>query len=514
MTGLLLDSELDSEQREFGETIRSSGEALLTLINDILDFSKIEAGKLDFEIVDFDLRTTVEGTVELLAERARAQKLEFASLIYNDVPTRLRGDPGRLRQVLANLVSNALKFTTQGEVIVRAEKECESETNVTIRFTVSDTGIGISAAAQSKLFQAFTQADGSTTRKYGGTGLGLSISKQLVELMGGRIGATSAPGAGSTFWFSVEFEKQSGEPLTPVAQVEKLNNLRVLIVDDNATNRKILTHQLSSWGMSNTIADSGPQALELLQAAALAGGDFDLVVLDMMMPGMDGLELAQAISANPRTALTRMILLTSGGDRRELSLARDRGIACCLTKPVRESQLFEALMLAMAAPSLSADRPKATEAKQFLPDNALRKTESISAGLILLAEDNIVNQKVAVRQLQKLGYRADAVANGREAIEALSRIRYDLVLMDCQMPVMDGYEATAEIRRSEGSAKHTRIVAMTAHALAGDREKSLAAGMDDHITKPVRYEELQRVLDHVFSVPGSNNDLREGSLVR
>jgi PAS domain S-box-containing protein len=493
MTGLLLDTDLDAEQRDFAETIRASGDSLLTIINDILDFSKIEAGKLQFETLDFDLLHPVEETVELLAERAREKGLELASLVYSDIPTRLRGDPGRLRQVLTNLIGNAIKFTEHGEVVVQAEKESETDAEVVVRFTVADTGIGIDEAAGRHLFHAFTQADGSTTRRYGGTGLGLAISKQLVELMGGRIGFDSVLGKGTTFRFTARFDRQPADAAETPATVWSLDKLRVLIVDDNATNRKILSHQLGSWGMVHAEVDSGAPALEVLRAAAGRGEPYDLAVLDLMMPGMDGLELARAIKADPAIAGTRLVMLTSFGQRGQSATAREAGIEACLTKPVRQSQLFDCLatVMSQAPPTPRPPNPH--------PKLTMKEVQVVAHKLILIAEDNVVNQKVAVRQLQKLGYRADSVANGREAVEALGRIAYDLVLMDCQMPEMDGYAATAEIRLREGAAKHTPIVAMTANALEGDRAKCLAAGMDDYVSKPVRPEELAAVLERFLA---------------
>jgi PAS domain S-box-containing protein len=502
MTGLLLDTNLDEEQRDCAETIRASGDALLTIINDILDFSKIEAGKLQFEMLDFDLINAVESTVELLAERAHGKKIELASLIYSDVTRSLRGDPGRLRQVLTNLIGNAIKFTECGEVIVRAEKERETDRDIVIRFTVTDTGIGISEAAQKNLFQAFTQADGSTTRKYGGTGLGLAISKQLIELMGGEIGVTSTEGKGSTFWFTARFARQAVPVVSTKPDLLSLDRLHALIVDDNATNRKILSHQLDSWGMIHEEAESGSRALELLRSAAVNGKPYDLAILDFMMPGTDGFELARTIKSDPAIAAVPMVLLTSFGQRGDGAAAREAGIAAYLTKPVRQSQLFDCL--ANVVSQTSSSSVAAVHSSKLVTKHTLAEAKPMSNRLILLAEDNMVNQKVAVRQLQKLGYRADTVADGREALEALGRISYDLVLMDCQMPEMDGYEATFEIRRREGNTKHTPIVAMTAHALEGDRAKCIAAGMDEYITKPVKPEELKRVLELFFNHAGAD----------
>jgi PAS domain S-box-containing protein len=506
MTGLLLDTSLNDEQKEFAETIRSCGDALLTIINDILDFSKIEAGKLQFENLDFELNYAVESTVELLAERAHQKGVEFASLIYSDVPTQLCGDPGRLRQVLTNLIGNAIKFTERGEVIVRAIKESETAETVMIRFTVSDTGIGMSQTVQQKLFRAFTQADGSTTRKYGGTGLGLAISKQLVELMGGEIGVESLEGKGSIFWFTAEFGKQWATVAPVESKTANLHNLRVLIVDDNATNRKILSHQLSSRGMIYEEADGGMSALEMLRKAAQQGTPYDLAVLDFMMPGMDGFELARTIKSEPEIVDVTLVLLTSYGQRGHGELARQTGVAAYLAKPVRQAQLFESLTRVMSQGAIierSEDLPHSETAKG-ITGQSLPETEKRAGKLILLAEDNIVNQKIAMRQLQNLGYRADAVANGREALEALERIAYDLVLMDCQMPEMDGYEATAEIRFREGASRHTPIIALTAHALEGDREKCIAAGMDDYISKPVRSKALEEVIKRLLADSGQS----------
>ncbi|HET6972719.1 MAG TPA: response regulator, partial [Pyrinomonadaceae bacterium] len=460
----------------------------------VLDFSKIEAGKLQFEALDFVLTNAIEETIDLLAPRAHDKKLEFVSLIYKDVPVGLRGDPGRLRQVLTNLIGNAIKFTESGEVVVRAEKESEDEKHVVIRFSVVDTGIGISETAQHKLFQPFTQADGSTTRKYGGTGLGLAISRQLVELMGGEIGLKSEIGGGSVFWFTARFEKQTQLLNSSPLDLNVLSGLRVLIVDDNRTNRKILSHQLDSRGVKHAEAESGKRALALLRSAVQTGEAYDLAILDLMMPGMDGFELARVIKSDPVIAATPLVMLTSYGDRGGSATAQQLGIAAYLAKPIRQSALFECLANVVQMPHAAkvVEQTITTRAPEI-------EVKPTSNKLILIAEDNVVNQKVAIRQLRKLGYRADAVANGREVIEALARIPYDLVLMDCQMPEMDGYEATAEIRRYEANSQRTPVIAMTAHALDGDRARCIAAGMDDYVSKPVKPEELQRVLERYLA---------------
>jgi two-component system sensor histidine kinase/response regulator len=484
MTGLLLDTELSAEQREYAETIRRSGEALLTIINDILDFSKIEAGKLDLEQLDFELRVPLEDVLELLAERAHRKGLELTSLMPADLPTWVAGDPGRLRQVLTNLVGNAVKFTDRGEVVVRTTLAEETDDTVLIRFAVTDTGIGMPLVVQSRLFQAFSQANGSTTRQYGGTGLGLAISKRLVEIMGGTTGVESTPGEGSTFWCTMRFVKRPAPLSMARTHLIGLQGLRVLGVDDNATNRTLLEAYLGAWGMSVDSVADGPQALERLRLAQHNASPYALAVLDYQMPGMDGIALARAIKADPALAPTRLILLTSFGSRVHSEEARRAGIAADLLKPIRQAQLYDCLVTVMGlAPEPSLARPStrhvfAGEAAQL-------------GARVLIAEDNAVNQKVAARLLEKLRCRVDVVANGHEAVEASGRIAYDCIFMDCQMPDMDGYEATAVIRQRDAhTGGHTPIIAMTANALQGDREQCLKAGMDDYVSKPIQAEAL------------------------
>ncbi len=486
MANLLRDTPLSSQQCEYTDAIRRSAESLLLLINDVLDFSKSEAKKLIFETMDFDLQETIEGSLELLAENAQAKNIELAGFVLADVPTRLRGDPRRLRQIMVNLVSNAVKFTDYGEVVVSVSTVKESETHAELRFEVRDTGVGIDPVTQPKLFQVFSQADSSTTRKYGGTGLGLAISKQLVELMGGQIGFTSVPGQGSTFWFTVGFDKQSAAK-DPAAQTNKLN-LHVMIVDDNQTNRQILEELLHTWGMRSCAANGAQEALEKLQDSA--HDPIDAVLLDMHMPGMNGITLAHVIKSDPAIAKTRVILLTSLGKLMDDDKLAGLGVDACLVKPVKRARLYECLAGASdgkGAPP-AAGRASAAKPPVVLAGRPLR---------ILLAEDNLINQRVAVAQLKKLGYTPDVVNNGVEALEMSGQKTYDIILMDCQMPQMDGYEATEHIRSREMAEGRPAayIIAMTANAMQGDREKCLAARMSDYLSKPVKDTELKKALE-------------------
>ncbi|HSL01060.1 MAG TPA: response regulator, partial [Rubrobacteraceae bacterium] len=497
MTDLLLDTNLSEEQRELAETVRSSGEHLLSVINDILDFSKIEAGKVEIETIDFDLRTLVEHTSALLAESAQKKELELVSSVGVGVPTALRGDPGRLRQVLVNLLSNAVKFTEEGEVVLRVALADETPRTTTLRFEVRDTGIGISEEQKERLFSAFSQADASTTRRYGGTGLGLVISMQLVDLMGGCLGVESEAGRGSTFWFTLPLERQAAGSIPaarrPPEVPRDLRGVRTVIVDDNETNRKVLREQLSAWGMRVTGTEGGAEALDELRCAQRGGEPYELAILDLQMPGMDGMELARRIKADPLIASARLLLLTSVGVRGERDKSLRSGIEAYLVKPVRQSELHDALTTLMAVPTEDADQDN-----QHLVTPQGVWEEGAALPRILVAEDNPVNQKVAQKMLERLGCRVDVAADGVEALAALSSGEpYSVVFMDVQMPNMDGYEATAEIRRreSEEGRPPIPIVAMTANAMEGDREEALGAGMDDYVSKPVTSETLAAVLE-------------------
>src|SRR5258708_1920307 len=480
MTDLLLGTELTAEQRDFVQTIRQSGDALLTVINDILDFSKIEAGKLAIEVLDFDLRTLVEETTALLAEQAQRKGLELGCLIGPDVPAWVIGDPGRVRQVLLNLLSNAVKFTRQGEVLLRVECSGREKTSATLRFSISDTGVGITTEAQERLFQPFVQADASVSRQHGGTGLGLTICKRLAELMGGQIGLESVVNRGSTFWFTLPLgvSNRTGEE-TPL----DLRQVRVLVVDDNATNRRILDSQLAKLGMTVECVPSGPAALEALSLALEQDHQYHAAIVDHDMPDMDGVVLAREIRSRGALDELVMILLSSHVQRAAVENFQAAGFAACMLKPARLDQVRGCLNKALRhAPALAPAKP------------AEPKKPRVIRGRLLLAEANSVNQKGSLRILAELGYYADTVANGAEAVEKLQNGLYDAVLMDCQMPVMDGYAATREIRRREGASHRSIIIAMTASAMTGDRERCLASGMDDYVTKPVRSEELQQTL--------------------
>jgi signal transduction histidine kinase/CheY-like chemotaxis protein/HPt (histidine-containing phosphotransfer) domain-containing protein len=502
MTDILLDTELRSEQREYALTIRNCSESLLTVINDVLDFSKIEAGKLAIERVDLNLRTVIEETADVLAQRAHEKRLELACVIPDTFPEYVRGDPGRLRQVLTNLVGNAIKFTEQGEVAIEAALVGETATQVTVRLAVRDTGIGIPADRHAAIFESFTQADGSTTRRYGGTGLGLTISRQLVESMGGRLGLESEPGKGSTFWVELPLERQAAPPDRP-APPAGLRGLRVLVVDDNATNRLVLREQLGSWGCRPVEAAGGRQALALLRGAA--GTDpFRLVLLDLQMPEIDGERTARMIRAEPQVGGVPLVLLSSiGGVRGGAEATRAMGFAAALTKPVRRSTLLDVIVSVLA------------RVEPATPEPAAPAPAVVPAGLrVLVAEDNAVNRNVLLRMLAKLGCEADAVATGREAVEAASRVRYDLVLMDVQMPEMDGFEATQHIRRAEaGGAGQVPIFGVTAHVMEEDRKRCLAAGMDEFLAKPVKLADLARSIGRLapaHRASAAPSDVRAG----
>ncbi len=502
MTELLLGTPLNDEQRMFGETVHRSAESLLNIINDILDFSKIEAGSLELERVDFDLRETVEGAVELMAEPAHRKSLELACVVAEDVPGTVCGDPGRLGQILINLLGNAVKFTERGEIVLCVETPEEAEDRVLLRFEVSDTGIGIAPEVQPRLFASFSQADGSTTRKYGGTGLGLAIVSRLAQLMGGEVGVESTPGKGSRFWFTASLEKCAGPMAHPTG--DDLRGLKVLIVDDNATNRAVLHYQLASWGIRADSVEGGSQALQSLHSALRQGVPYDLAILDRHLPDMDGLQLVQAIQAAPAIAAVRLIMLSSVYEVDDPEKRRQAGILYHVTKSVRQAQLYGCLRNAV-------DRP--VESLGPIEDKPRTMTESRFSAHVLLAEDNPVNQEVATRMLEALGCRVDVVDNGWQAVEALVSKAHDLVFMDCQMPELDGYEATRQIRAWEASGNsgvHTPIIALTANAIQGDHEACLASGMDDYLGKPFKLDQLRDMLQRWLPQTNADGHAEDG----
>jgi PAS domain S-box-containing protein len=484
---LLLETELTVEQRDFAHTIRFSGEALLAVINDVLDFSKMEAGKLTVEELDFNLQNVFEGTLELLASRCQEKEIELAGLIEESVPTRLRGDPGRIRQVLTNLVGNAIKFTDAGEVTVRVSCDMEKEQECELRFEVSDTGMGISPETQKCLFEAFAQADSSTTRKFGGTGLGLAISKQLVEKMGGKIGVESALGKGSSFWFTLPLRKSPSRPST-LDNHDRLVNLRTLTVNENPVSGQFIHEHIVAWKMRNDLATTGAEALNCLRKAAREGDPYRLGIIDQQMPDMDGMTLARKIKADSTISDARLIFLASFGKRVSSEELHTSGFTNYCSKPVRQSTLFDCLANALGDAPAALWHPAAERQR---PSSLISQRQKAR---VLIAEDNRVNQLVALGQLKQLGYTADTASNGRSALDALERTHYDIILMDCQMPEIDGYEATRRIRARNGSFSQPYIIATTAHAMTGDSEKCLAAGMNDYVSKPVILEKLAAAL--------------------
>ena len=491
MTELLLDTSLDLTQRDYVQTILDSGASLLTVINDILDFSKVEAGKLDLECADMDLRDTLEDVARLLSVQAHAKGLELTLEIDPHLPAAIKGDAGRVRQVLLNLGGNAVKFTQRGEVSLALSVLTRDLQDVFLRCEVRDTGIGVPADRIKALFTPFTQVDSSATRKFGGTGLGLSIVRRLAELMGGEAGVTSREGVGSTFWFTARFKlaARSNTNKTAIAAAP-VTGRRVLVVDDNATNRKVLSGQLQLCGVDPTSASSAEEARALLRQAHQAGRPFDAALLDHLMPDCDGAELGRSIVADADLKSTRLILLTSSGRRDESARFADIGFAGYLLKPVTQRDLLASLMLALA------QHPEVwhLRSQPMITGERLQSTLADNKARILLADDNLVNQKVAVRLLEKLNYRVDVVGTGRAAVDAWRGGNYDLILMDCQMPDLDGYEATREIRKQEHGSGRTPIIALTAHAMKGADEECKAAGMDGYLSKPIDRALLQSTL--------------------
>jgi signal transduction histidine kinase/DNA-binding response OmpR family regulator len=500
MMDILLDTELTREQRDYAETARQSGDVLLTVLNDILDFSKIEAGKLDIEAVDFDLRQIVEEVGDLIGSQAQKKGLELAYTIADDVPAGVHGDPTRLRQVITNLLGNAVKFTSAGEVILSVSLE-QLDANALLRFEIRDTGIGIPAEIQDKLFLSFTQADGSMRRRFGGTGLGLAICRQLTKLMGGNIGVRSVVGEGSTFWFTVSLAVQAS--VAVVAPAVTLGDRRALLVDDNSTNRTILRRQLSGWGMRVVATDCGPRALEILREAAAAAEPFDIAIIDLQMPDMDGLTLGRIIKGDKLLAGIPLVMLSSLALRTYADGARDVGFAAYLTKPTRQHNLYSCVSSVLAGTSVlmatvaGGDQVLAPAAET--PRESGRPARNTHLK-VLVAEDNLVNQKVVVLALGRMGLDAEVVSDGAQAVASFRQNSYACILMDCQMPEMDGYQAASEIRRIEAGERHIPIVAMTAHAMKGDREKCLLAGMDEYVSKPLKPRELDAILDRLLGL--------------
>lgn len=494
MTELVLDTELTREQRESLGLVRLSAESLLSIINDILDFSKIEAGKLEIEAIPFDLRESLGEAMKSLSIRAHQKGLELVYDIQSDVPEALIGDPGRIRQVLINLVGNAIKFTEKGEVFINVQEESKEDASSFLHFTVKDTGIGVPLEKQQKIFEAFSQVDGSMARKYGGTGLGLTICTRLVAMMGGRIWVESQPGMGSTFHFTLRLAVQDNLSRAPVSiQPEQLRDLHTLIVDDNFTNRTVLSGMLTRWGMRPTAVEGGRAALQALEVAKSTGRPFPLILLDGQMPEMDGFTLAERIKKDPGLVGATVMMLTSAGHLGDAARCRELGISAYLVKPIRQGELLQAICNVLNLPA-QANAALVTR-------HTLREARNRSR--VLLVEDNPVNRTLAVRLLEKRGCVVAVAVNGREAVTAVAKESFDIVLMDVQMPEMDGFEATAAIRqREKETGNQIPIIAMTAHALKGDEQRCLEAGMDGYISKPIRVHDLFTTMESVMSKCG------------
>jgi PAS domain S-box-containing protein len=507
MIELLLETPLNPMQLDYAETVRDSASALLTVINDILDFSKVEAGKLDLELLDMDMRDTVEDVARLLAIQAHEKGLEVIALIDPSLPNLVHGDAGRLRQVLLNLGGNAVKFTQKGEVSIECKVAHKDEQGVVVRCEIRDTGIGIPTARVNALFTAFTQVDASTTRRFGGTGLGLSIVKRLVELMGGEVGVSSVEGGGSTFWFTARLGVALNTPMARPAPPIALRGQRIIVVDDNTTNRKVLMGQLSLCGMDAVCASSADEALSLMRHAAAAGRPFEVALLDHQMPGCDGATLGTTIQSEEALRGARLILLTSSGQRGDGRLFSELGFAGYLLKPVTHRDLTDCLAMVLGTQA----EGWRMSTQPIVTRHALRSQRVREARHILLAEDNLVNQKVACRILEKLGFRVDVAPDGQAAFNAWQSGRYDLILMDCQMPVMDGYETTRKIRDHEAGAKHIPIIALTAHAMKGADNECRAAGMDDYLSKPIDREQLRQALGRWLNDPGETQAVEQAA---
>jgi len=488
MTSLLLETSLTQEQQEFVKIVQTSGDSLLQIINDILDYSKIEAGKFDLESISFDLRLTIESLGDLIAIQAQEKGLEFISTVEANVPSLLVGDPGRLRQILINLSGNATKFTQKGEIVLSVSLDSEDSTHATVRFIVSDTGIGIPKNRLKAIFESFSQVDSSITRKYGGTGLGLSISKQLSQMMGGQIGVNSKEEKGSEFWFTAVFKKQPELNVTKTP-TSNIRGKRILIVDNNETSRSVLKDLIKQWGCQYQTASDGINALKIINESSGSKKAFDIALLDMQISGMDVKNLGQRIKSDPNHKGMKLVLMTSIGNRGDAKIFKEIGFSAYLTKPIKQSQLYNCLgTITKSKNGLEKTTDSDIVTRYTLAENQKKKIK------ILLAEDNKINQKVALATLGKLGYNVDLVNNGNEVLSALKKNHYHIILMDCQMPEMDGFTATQEIRKLESEIRKIPIVAMTAHAMKGDKDKCIEAGMDDYLTKPVKPKNLSDML--------------------